>query len=48
MRKRWRSVWKAGPLCIFWAVWKAKNNIVFKNEVLSIQKLNFSFVNILW
>ena len=22
MRKRWRSVWKAGLLCIFWAVWK--------------------------
>ena len=46
--KKWRSVWKVGPLCIFWAVWKARHDIVFKNEVLSIQKLKFSFVNLLW
>ena len=48
VRKRWRLVWKAGPLCIFWLVWKARNSIVFKDETLSIQKLKFSFVNLLW
>ena len=31
-----RKVWKAGPLCIFWSVWKARNGIVFRDEVLSI------------
>ena len=40
--------WKAGPLCIFWTVWKARNGVVFRDEILSIQKLKFSFVNLLW
>ena len=39
---------ESGTLCIFWMVWKAKNDIVFRDEVLSIQKLMFSFVNLLW
>ena len=37
-----------GPLCIFWVVWKARNAIVFRDEALSIQKLKFSFVILLW
>ena len=48
MRKGWRLVWKARPLCIFWMVWKARNDVVFGNEVLSIQKLKIFFVNLLW
>ena len=48
VRKGWRLVWKVGPLCIFWSVWKARNGIVFRDEALSIQKLMFSFVNLLW
>ena len=32
-----RKVWKAGPLYIFWSVWKARNGIVFRDEVLPIQ-----------
>ena len=47
-RKGWKLVWKAGPLCIFWMIWKARNGVVFRNEVLSIQKLKFSVVNLLW
>ena len=39
-------MWKASPLCIFWLVWKARND-VFRDDVLSIQKLKFSFVNLL-
>lgn len=27
------------PLCLFWAVLKARNRIVFRDDVLSIQKL---------
>ena len=28
--KEHRKVWKAGPLCLFWIVWKARNRIVFE------------------
>ena len=41
-------MWKAGPLCIFWSVWKARNVVVFRDDVSSTQKLKFSFVNLLW
>ena len=34
VRKCWRLVWKAGPLCIFWSVWKASNGIVLRDEAL--------------
>ena len=27
------------PLCLFWAVWKTGNDIVFKNKVFFLQKL---------
>ena len=47
VRKGWRLVWKAGPLYIFWSVWKARNGIVLRDKALSIQKLKFSFVNLL-
>ena len=43
-----RKVWKAGPLCIFWSVWKVRNGIVFRDEVLSIQRLKSSFVYLFW
>ena len=29
--KKRRKVWKATPLCIFWAVWKERNRIAFDN-----------------
>ena len=48
VRKGWRIVWTAGPLCIFWTVWNARNGIVCRDEVLSIQKLKSSFVNLLF
>ena len=34
--------------CLFWIVWKAKNGIVFWDNVLSIQKLKTSFLILLW
>ena len=43
-----KLVWRAGPVCIFWIVWKTKNKIAFKDEVLSIQRLKTSFLNSLW
>ena len=48
MRKAWRLVRKARPLCIFWTVWKARNDVGFGDEDLSLQKLKLSFVNLLW
>ena len=38
-----QRIWKAGPLCILWTVWKARNDIVFRDEVLSIQELKSFF-----
>ena len=46
--RRRRKVWKAGPLCLFWMVWKARNRIAFEGEELSIQRLKSSFVSCLW
>ena len=38
-----RRVWNAGPLCIFWTVWKAMNGIVFIDEgfVYTVVKVSF-------
>ena len=46
--KKIKEVWRAGPLCIFWTVWKARNSIAFEDDVLSIQRLKSSFVFLLW
>ena len=42
--KKWKDIWRAGPLCLFWTVWNARNNVAFEDEELSIQKLKSSFV----
>ena len=44
MGKKFKKVWRASSLCISWTVWKVRNRIVFKDDVLSIQKLKGSFV----
>ena len=46
--KKRKEIWRAGPLCIFWTVWNARNKIAFEEEVLSIQRLKSSFVYFLW
>ena len=46
--KKKKEAWIAGPLCLLWTVWKARNNIGFEDLELSIQKLNGSFVYNLW
>ena len=45
--KKRKVVWQAGPLCLFWSVWKARNRIAFEDSVLSIQRLKASFVYLL-
>lgn len=46
--KKRKAVWQLGPLCLFWSAWKARNIIAFEDDVLSIQKLEGSFVCFLW
>ena len=46
--KKRKTVWKVGPLCIFWTVWKTRNRIAFEDEVFFIQRLKTSFLNSLW
>ena len=42
--KKCKKVWRVAPLHIFWTVWKARNRLKFKDDVLSIQRLKYSFV----
>ena len=46
--KRRKKVWQTVPSCLFWTVWKARNRIVFEEDVLSIQKLKYLFLFLLW
>ena len=44
-----RRVWGTGPLCNFCAVWKARSDIVFSDEVLSMQKVkSFLYIFFGW
>ena len=45
MGKKRKKVWRAAPLYIFW---KARNRLAFKDDVLSIPRLKYSFVLSLW
>ncbi|RVX20512.1 Transposon TX1 uncharacterized 149 kDa protein [Vitis vinifera] len=36
--KKHRKVWKAAPLCLFWAVWMERNRITFDNEDFSVHR----------
>ena len=46
--KKRKKVWKSIPLCIFWTVWKERNRLAFRGDVLNIQKLKNFFVCNLW
>ena len=46
--KRRKKVWQEAPSCLFWTVWKARNRTVFKEDFLSIQKLKYLFLFLLW
>ena len=46
--KEQKRVWNAGPLCIFWPVWKIRNGIAFRNDVLSLQRVKYFFFHLLW
>ena len=42
--KKRKKVWRAAPLHIFWTIWKARNRLAFKDDMLSIQQLKYSFI----
>ena len=46
--KKRKKVWRAAPLHIFWTVWKARNKLAFKDNVLSTQRLKYFFVLSFW
>ena len=46
--KKHKKVWRTASLHIFWTVWKTRNRLTFKNDVLSIQRLKYSFVLSFW
>ena len=48
MGKKRKKVWRATPLHIFWTVWKVRNRLAFKDDMLSIQRLKYSFILSFW
>ena len=48
MGKKREEVWRTGPLCLFWTIWKVRNKNTFEDEELSMQKLESYFVYLLW
>lgn len=39
-----KTVYRVGALCVFWSVWWVGNDIIFTDEVLSIQIVKSFFV----
>ena len=48
MGNKWKKVWRAAPLCLFWIVWRERNRVPFDNEVFSAHRMKRSFICSLW
>ena len=46
--KKRKKIWFAAPLCLFWNLWRARNRLVFENEVPLAQRIKANFVTNLW
>ena len=46
--KKHKQIWLAAPLCLFWNLWRARNRLVFENEVPFAQRIKANFVTNLW
>ena len=46
IRKRVRKLWRAGPLCLFRAVLKERNRIVFYGTPFSVSRLKTKFLGL--
>ena len=38
LRKKDSRLWKAAPLCLLWAIWKERNNVIFEDECFSFSR----------
>ena len=47
-RKKKRAVWRLAPICLFWCIWKKRNQRTFKDEKLSDQRLKDLFIQTLF
>ena len=41
MRKDERRISRAALCCLFWAIWKERNKVVFEDDVFSLSRLKF-------
>ena len=48
MGKKRKKAWRAAPFHIFCTVWKARNTLAFKDDMLSIQRLKHFFILSFW
>lgn len=46
-RKKVRKQGRAAPLCLFWAIWKDRNQVVIKDMLFSSTRLKISFISTL-
>ena len=46
--KKWKRVWLAAPLCLFWTLWNERNREAFENETPSVLRMKSSFLFSLW
>ena len=43
VRKNIRFLWRAVPLCLFWAIWKERNRVIFEDITFAPNRLKLSF-----
>ena len=48
MCKKRKKNWIVAHLCMFWTLWRARNRLVFENEVTYAQRIKANFVSNLW
>ena len=48
MGKKRKKLWNSIPLCIFWIVWKERNQITFEGGMVAVHRLKYYFVYNLW
>ena len=44
LRKKDSKPWKATPLCLLWAIWKERNNVIFEDDFFSLSRLKSFFL----
>ena len=47
LKKKDSKLWKALPLCLLWAIWKERNNVIFEDDCFSLSRLKSFFLRFL-